>query len=81
MAIPLPRTLAGSRRISLSARYPRKRAATEPRPPNQEIPQTRLPMALPLVREPTGASRTRTGIPPAAAAGLTAKGVPQVGQN
>jgi len=38
-------------------------------------------MALPLVREPTGASRTRTGIPPAAAAGLTAKGVPQVGQN
>jgi hypothetical protein len=78
MAIPLPRILAGSRRISLSARYPRKRAATEPRPQNHEIPQTRLPMALPLVRRPSGA---RTGIPSAGTAGLTANGVPQVGQN
>ena len=81
MAIPLPRVLAGSRRISLSARYPRKRAATEPRPQNHEIPQTRLPMALPLVRRPTGACGTRTGIPSAGTAGLTANGVPQVGQN
>ena len=38
-------------------------------------------MAFPLVREPTGASGTRTGIPPAGAAGLTVNGVPQVGQN
>jgi hypothetical protein len=38
-------------------------------------------MAFPLVRERTGPSGTRTGIPSAGAAGWPANGVPQVGQN
>lgn len=53
----------------------------EPSPPIQKIPQTRLPIALRLVREARGRGGRAAGVKSAGTAGSAPNFAPHAGQN